>query len=33
MALGDKKNGGRGSSANPKTPGGGPGPKRPNPGK
>jgi hypothetical protein len=27
--MGDKKNGGRGSSTNPKTPGGGPGPKTP----
>ncbi len=27
--MGDKKNGGRGSSSNPKTPGGGPGPKAP----
>ena len=29
--MGDKKNGGRGSSVNPKTPGGGPGPKPPGP--
>lgn len=29
--MAEKGNGGRGSSSNPKTPGGGPGPKRPGP--